>query len=215
MTSTVTIMRVPYLGQYKRNFQNVIFTQPRNTKRVFRVSVQSSELGLPPPPQANVAPQDPSGGKIHSFAGEGMGDPIQTKGQKLCSTLYGSDLHKGRPNYRRTLQPSKENIQQKMKFINFFYFCGSFLPSWIRKQSGSRSGSGSTTLYNTFREPYKADQRISNLVTTRKKLVLNAHNYFDKFCNLLGIRGWNHMYPYCMYRTLQSSCDDFFSRSII
>jgi hypothetical protein len=31
--------------------------------------------------------------------------------------------------------PQKENIQHlNMKFIYFFYFCGSFLPSWIRIQ---------------------------------------------------------------------------------
>jgi hypothetical protein len=43
-------------------------------------------------------------------------------------------LHKGRPSYRRSLQPSKENIQhfKAWKFWTFFYFCGSFLPSWIR-----------------------------------------------------------------------------------
>jgi hypothetical protein len=33
------------------------------------------------------------------------------------------DLHKGRPSYRRSLQPSEENIQH---FCSFFYFCGSF-----------------------------------------------------------------------------------------
>ncbi len=42
-------------------------------------------------------------------------------------------LHKGHPSYRRSLQPSKENIQylKTWKFLTFFYFCGSFLPSWI------------------------------------------------------------------------------------
>ncbi len=35
-------------------------------------------------------------------------------------------IHKGGPSYRRSLQPSRENIQ------HLFYFCGSFLPSWIR-----------------------------------------------------------------------------------
>ncbi len=33
---------------------------------------------------------------------------------------------------------------QNMKFLNFYYFCGSFLPFWIRIQFGS--GSGSATL---------------------------------------------------------------------
>ncbi len=43
-------------------------------------------------------------------------------------------LHKGRPSYRRNHQPSKENIQhfKRWKFCPFFYFLGSFLPSWIR-----------------------------------------------------------------------------------
>jgi hypothetical protein len=44
-------------------------------------------------------------------------------------------LLKGCPSYRRSLKPSKENIQNFTKnlIINFFYFCGStFLPSWIR-----------------------------------------------------------------------------------
>ncbi len=44
-------------------------------------------------------------------------------------------LHKGCLSYRRSLQPSKENIQyfKKRNFINFFfYFCGIFWPSWIR-----------------------------------------------------------------------------------
>jgi hypothetical protein len=38
-------------------------------------------------------------------------------------------LHKGRPSYKRSLQfPARQN----MKFLNFFNFCGSFFPSWIR-----------------------------------------------------------------------------------
>ncbi len=43
-------------------------------------------------------------------------------------------LHKGRPGYKK--KPSalkRENSAlQNMKFLNFFYFCGSFFPSWIR-----------------------------------------------------------------------------------
>ncbi len=40
----------------------------------------------------------------------------------------------GRTSYRRSLQPSKENIQhfKTWKFFAFFYICGSFLSSWIR-----------------------------------------------------------------------------------
>ncbi len=51
------------------------------------------------------------------------------------TTIYLSlGLHKGRPSNRRSLQPLKENIQhfKTWKFCTFFYFCASFLPSWIR-----------------------------------------------------------------------------------
>ncbi len=43
-------------------------------------------------------------------------------------------LHKDRSSYRRSLQISKEAIQhfKTWAFKNFFYFRGSFLPSWIR-----------------------------------------------------------------------------------
>ncbi len=53
--------------------------------------------------------------------------------KKLAIYLY-LGLHKGCPSYRKSLQPSKENIQhfKTWSFIIFFYFCGSFLPSWIR-----------------------------------------------------------------------------------
>ncbi len=38
------------------------------------------------------------------------------------------------PSYRRSHQPSKENIQhfRRWNFLTVFYFCASFLPSWIR-----------------------------------------------------------------------------------
>ncbi len=43
-------------------------------------------------------------------------------------------LHKERSSYRRSLQLSKEAIQHFKTWTSkfFFYFCGSFLPSWIR-----------------------------------------------------------------------------------
>ena len=85
------------------------------------------------------------------------------------TTIYLSlGLHKGRPSYRRSLQPSKKNIQdfKTWKFCTFFYFCGQFFPSWSRIRnlnadpdpdpatqinadpcgSGSGYGSGSETL---------------------------------------------------------------------
>ncbi len=48
-------------------------------------------------------------------------------------------LHKGRPSYRRSLQPSKENIQhcKRWNLLTVFYFPGQFLPSWIRIRIGN------------------------------------------------------------------------------
>ncbi len=51
------------------------------------------------------------------------------------TTIYLSlGLYKERPSYRRSLQLSKEAIQffNTWTFKQIFYFCGSFLPSWIR-----------------------------------------------------------------------------------
>ncbi len=43
---------------------------------------------------------------------------------------------KGHPSYRRSLQPSKENIQHSKRWhlFNCFLFFWAFLPSWIRIQ---------------------------------------------------------------------------------
>ncbi len=57
------------------------------------------------------------------------------KKKKLSNAIYLSPiLYEVRPSYRRSLQLSKENIQQfkTWNFFTFFFFCGSFLPSWIR-----------------------------------------------------------------------------------
>jgi hypothetical protein len=56
-------------------------------------------------------------------------------------------LHKGRPSYRKNLQPSKENIQHftTLNFFTFFYFLGHFFPPG--------SGSGSTDLTESGSNP--------------------------------------------------------------
>ncbi len=54
---------------------------------------------------------------------------------KSRTTIYLSlGLHKGRPSYKISFQLSKENIQhfRTWTFLIIFYFCVSFLPSWIR-----------------------------------------------------------------------------------
>ncbi len=63
---------------------------------------------------------------------------------KLFYILFGSKiaiylslgLHKGHTIYRRSIQPSKENIQhfKTWKFFTFFYICGQFFSSRIRIQ---------------------------------------------------------------------------------
>ncbi len=62
-------------------------------------------------------------------------------GKNTADIFLGKNLHKGRPNYRRSLQPSKENIQHCKRWIyqlvSFFFFEPFFLPSGIRIQSGS------------------------------------------------------------------------------
>ncbi len=80
--------------------------------------------------------------------------------QKLPFTL-SLGLHKERPSYWRSLQLSKEAIQhfKTWNFLIFFYFCGSFLPSWIRIHwpywIRIQSGSGSATLTTaTIMVPY-------------------------------------------------------------
>ncbi len=45
------------------------------------------------------------------------------------------ELQEGRLRYKRSLQPSKKNIQPLKALIFsifFFYICGLFLPSWVR-----------------------------------------------------------------------------------
>ncbi len=60
----------------------------------------------------------------------------------LTTAIYSSlGLHKGLPSYRRSLQPSKENIQhfKKWNLLTFSIFVGHFCPP----------GSGSTTVIST------------------------------------------------------------------
>ncbi len=56
-------------------------------------------------------------------------------------TIYLSlDLHKGRPSYRRSLRPSKEDIQHFKRWnLLTFYFSGSLLPSGIRIRIRTRT----------------------------------------------------------------------------
>ena len=55
-------------------------------------------------------------------------------GSKLGTIYLSLGLHKERPSNRRSLQLSKEAIQHFKTWTlkKNFYFCGSFLPFWIR-----------------------------------------------------------------------------------
>ncbi len=61
---------------------------------------------------------------------------------KNCNYL-SLGIHKGCPSYRRSLQPSKEKIQQ---FLNFFLFFGHFCPPGPGSTYLIDSGSGSETM---------------------------------------------------------------------
>ncbi len=50
---------------------------------------------------------------------------------KIAIFYLSLGLHKKRPSYRRSLQPSKESILHFKKWKTYFYFCGSFLPSFF------------------------------------------------------------------------------------
>ncbi len=64
--------------------------------------------------------------------------------QKLQFT-YPSGLQKGRPSYRRSLQPSKENIQH-VKIWNFFSLFYGVIFALLDPDPDSESGYGSTDL---------------------------------------------------------------------
>ncbi len=71
-------------------------------------------------------------------------DPDPAFDKKNCNLLIPKplSLHKGRPCYRRSLQPSKDNIQhfKEWNLLSFCYFCGYFCPPL--SGSGSRDPIG-------------------------------------------------------------------------
>ncbi len=95
-------------------------------------------------------------------------------------------LYKGGPSYRRILQPSKENIKhfETWNFLTFFFFCGSFLPSWIRTRIRNRIHwpdwiriqSGSGTLIGTDLD----------LLVDIPESVVDVHVELLEECRVLG-----------------------------
>ncbi len=60
---------------------------------------------------------------------------VKTKTPHFRNNYLSLGLHKGCLSYRRSLQLSKVKIQhfKKWKLLICLYFCGKFLPSWIRR----------------------------------------------------------------------------------
>ncbi len=84
------------------------------------------QVNLDPAPIPDPGFWWPKIGKIHLKCFSFLGSKI---------AIYLSlGLHIGRPSYRRSLQlPKREHpALEKMKFLIFFFFCRSFLRSWIR-----------------------------------------------------------------------------------
>ncbi len=86
--------------------------------------------------------------RIHS-------EVLMTKNWKKCTAdkkirdYLSLGLHKGRPNYRRSLQPSKETIQhfKTWHFLAFFYFCAlRVIFALLDPDPDSDLGSGSVVL---------------------------------------------------------------------
>ncbi len=95
------------------------------------------------------------------------------------TTIYLSlGFHKGRPSYKRSLQLSKENIHhfKTWNFLIYSYFCGSFLPSWIRIRFRIhwpdwiliRFGSGSATLLKRKTDPLLTPWAAGGLTSCRR-----------------------------------------------
>jgi hypothetical protein len=110
------------------------------------------------------------GNKVSNLDGYPAGGPVRRNGGE-DDKLDGVQLHgaERRPSYKISLQLQEKSSSLKrehpalenMQFRNVFYFCGSFLPSWLRiririqnmdpnpdPDTEYGSGSGSTTLGN-------------------------------------------------------------------
>jgi hypothetical protein len=87
---------------------------------------------------------------IESGSGLGSGSRVwmtKTEEKKMTDLIKNSIYLC--PSYRRSLPPSKENIQhcKKRNLLSFFYVFGSFLPSWIQIQGPIESRSTALAFY--------------------------------------------------------------------
>ncbi len=89
-------------------------------------------------------------------------------------------LHKGRTSYRRSLQPSKENIQhfKTWKFCTFFYFCGSFFALMDPDPATQINPDPQPCIKNT------------NLQQKRRQRTSLSLSWFQWDCRLSSQLGW-------------------------
>jgi hypothetical protein len=139
-----------------------------------RVRIQHFRLNTHPDPDP-VQIQGFDDQKLKKFT---AGKNLKFSLIKTCILPYLSvGLHKGRP---RNLPSSKENIQhfKTWNFLTIFYFCGSFLSSWIwiHWPDGIliQSGSGSK---NTGRRP----SGLVNIRVNVKDLIVWGSLFVHKF----------------------------------
>ncbi len=93
---------------------------------------------------------------------------------KNCNLLISIGLHKGHLSYRRSLQPSKMHFKAR-NFLTFFYFCGSFFPSWIRiRISNTVPDPDPLTLYCRIRIQSGSGYGSETLLATRRDDLLTG-----------------------------------------
>ncbi len=99
---------------------------------------------------------------------------------KNCNlgTYLSLGLYKGRPSNRRSLQPSKKNIQHfnTWKFFTFIYFLGSFFPL---HRPDPDSWSGSTDLIESGSETLLESQLVADLWGSGASVRLCYHTKFE------------------------------------
>ncbi len=131
------IYYVSYLGKTINFYINVQYSIPGLRIRIhfirIRIQLQQFRLNKDPDPMRIRIQSGSRALRTKNWEKNYCWKKFNFFGSK--TTIYLSlGLHKERPSYRRSLQLSKEAIQhfKTWTFQEKFYFCGSFLPSWIR-----------------------------------------------------------------------------------
>ncbi len=88
-----------------------------------KVPVKSSELGPPTPPSlASLSPPLGSGGEAHSFAGEGVGDPIHTIDGGVQVAPYRRPRQEGLWGQRRQPQSRPRDASDALQYSTYLFY---------------------------------------------------------------------------------------------